>query len=145
MARIAASAGFTLIDLMIALAIVAVTMSFAVTSYRGYVQRGYRAEAAQILLAAAAEQEKFYLAHGRYSERLDADPGGEPPGLPVASLTPHGRYRLWVELADAAQFRIVAGPAGGHADPLCEQFAIDESGRRQARDRHGGDSTARCW
>lgn len=145
MARTAPSNGFTLIDLMIALAIVAITMSLAAASYRGYVQRGYRAEAAHGLLAAAAEQEKFHLVHGRYSERLDAEPETGPPGLPVASLTPHGRYRLQVELADAAQFRIVAGPAGGHADPLCEQLAIDESGRRQARDRHGGDSTARCW
>jgi type IV pilus assembly protein PilE len=145
MAKTAAGGGFTLIDLMIALAIIAVTMSFAVASYRGYMQRGYRVEAAQALLAAAAEQERFHLAHGGYSDRLDAESGSEPPGLPVASLTPHGRYRLRVELADAAQFRIVAGPAGGHADPLCEQFAIDESGRRQARDRRGGDSTARCW
>lgn len=145
MARTAASSGFTLIELMIALAVVAITTSFAVASYRGYVQRQHRAEAVQALLAAAAEQEKFHLAHGRYGDRLDAGAGDDPPGLPVPSLTPRGHYRLTVVDADAAQFRIVAGPAGGHADPVCERLLIDESGRRQAQDRRGDDSTARCW
>jgi len=141
----AAAAGFTLIELMIALAIVAITMSLAVASYRGYMLRAHRAEAAHALLAAAAEQEKFHLAHGRYGERLDGVAGSEPPALPVASYTPHGRYRLAVESADAAGYLIVARPAESHADPLCARFSFDESGRREARDREGRDSTARCW
>jgi type IV pilus assembly protein PilE len=141
----AAAAGFTLIELMIALAVVAVTMSFAVASYRGHVLRSYRTEAAHALLAAAAEEEKFHLAHGRYGERLDGTPGGDPPALPIASATPHARYLLAVEHADAARFRVIATPAEGHADPLCARFSIDESGRREARDREGRDSTARCW
>ncbi|HEU0224477.1 MAG TPA: type IV pilin protein [Steroidobacteraceae bacterium] len=130
---------------MIALAIVAITMSFAAASYRGYVQRSQRVEAMHALLAAAAEQEKFRLAHGRYGDRLDGTAGGDPPALLVASATPHGRYRLAVESADAAGFLIVALPDGGHADPLCARYSIDESGRRSASDREGRDSTARCW
>jgi type IV pilus assembly protein PilE len=141
----AAVAGFTLIELMIALAIVAITTSLAVASYRGHVLRGHRVEAAHALLAAAAEQEKFHLAHGRYGERLDGIAGAEPPALPVASSTAHGRYRLAVESADAAGYLLVALPAASDADPLCARFSIDESGRRQARDRDGRDSTGSCW
>lgn len=141
----AAPAGFTLIELTIALAIVTVTMSFAVASYRGLVHRSHRIEAVHALLTAAAEQEKFHLAHGRYGDRLDAEPGSDPPGLPVASLTAHGRYRLAVEFADAAQFRMSASPLDGFPDPLCARLSLDESGRRLARDRAGRDSTARCW
>ncbi|MGQ0428962.1 MAG: type IV pilin protein [Gammaproteobacteria bacterium] len=139
-----ATGGFTLIELLIALAIVAITMSFAVTTYRGHVQRSQRIEAVHALLGAAAEQEKFHLSHGRYSDRLDAGTGG-PPGLPVASLTPRGRYRLVVAAADAAAYRLDAIPAEGHRDAQCTRFSIDESGRREARDREGRDSTARCW
>lgn len=140
-----AAAGFTLIELMIALAIVAITMSLAVASYRGHLQRSHRVEAAHALLAAAAEQEKFHLSHGRYGERLDGTAGGEPPALPVASSTPHGRYRLAVESADAAGFLVVALATERHDDPLCARFSIDESGRREARDREGRDRTGRCW
>jgi type IV pilus assembly protein PilE len=139
------AAGFTLIELMIALAIVAITMSFAVASYRGHVRRSHRIEAVHALLTIAAEQEKFHLAHGRYGDRLDAGAGSEPPGLPVASLTTRGRYRLAVELADAAQFRIAATPVDDYPDPLCARLTLDESGRRLARDRSGRDSTTRCW
>jgi hypothetical protein len=65
--------------------------------------------------------------------------------LPVASSTAHGRYRLAVESADAAGYLLVALPAASDADPVCARFSIDESGRRQARDRDGRDSTGSCW
>ncbi|HEY5559016.1 MAG TPA: type IV pilin protein [Steroidobacteraceae bacterium] len=145
MAQTRTTAGFTLIEVVIALAVVAIATTLAIASYRGYLLRGYRVEAVQALLAAAAEQEKFHLAHGRYGDRLDAAAGSEPPGLPVASRTPRGRYRLAVEMADASVFRIVAVTADERADPLCPRMIIDESGRRGASDANGGDSTVKCW
>lgn len=145
MAQTHPAAGFTLIEVAIALAVVAITTTLALASYRGHLLRGYRIEAVQALLAAAAEQEKFHLAHGRYGDRLDATVGSEPPGLPVASRTPRGRYRLTIEAADASVFRIVAHVANDRDDPLCPRMFIDESGRRGASDAAGRDSTARCW
>lgn len=148
MAQTANRTGFTLIEAMVTLVIVAITASYALASYRRYLVRSYRLEAVQGLLTAAAEQERFYLAHGRYSGRLDAAVGDEPPGLPVPSITPHRRYEMTIERADAGVFRLVAMPlaAGGQRDDTeCRQFSIDESGRRQARDTAGNDSTSRCW
>lgn len=145
MAQPRPAAGFTLIEVAIALAVVAITTTLAIASYRDHLLRGYRIEAVQALLAAAAEQEKFHLAHGRYGERLDATAGSDPPGLPVASRTPRGRYRLVVEAADASAFRIVARVANERDDPLCPTMTIDESGRRSASDAAGRDSTVTCW
>jgi type IV pilus assembly protein PilE len=148
MAQIANRTGFSLIEVMVALVIVAITATYALASYRRYIVRSYRLDAVQGLLAAAAEQERFYLAHGRYSDRLDAAIGDEPPGLPVPSITLHRRYELAIELADAGVFRLVAMPLpnGGQGnDNECRRFSIDESGRRQARDSAGNDSTTRCW
>ena len=145
MAQTRLAPGFTLIEIAIALAVVAITTTLAMASYRGHLLRGYRVEALQALLAAAAEQEKFHLAHGHYGDRLDAAAGSEPPGLPVASRTPRGRYRLVVEAADASVFRIVAIAVDGRDDPLCPRMLIDESGRRSATDDEGRDSTLQCW
>ena len=145
MAQTRPTAGFTLIEVVIALAIVAITTTLAIASYHGYLLRGHRIEAMQALLAAAAEQEKFHLAHGRYGDRLDAVPGSDPPGLPVASRTLRGRYRLAVETADASTFRVVATAADQGGDPLCLRMSIDESGRRGAADAAGSDSTVKCW
>ena len=101
MAQARAAAGFTLIEVVIALAIVAITTMIAASTYRNHLRRGHRAQAVQALLVAAAEQEKFHLAHGSYGSRLDAAAGDDPPGLPVASRTPGGHYTLAVELATA--------------------------------------------
>jgi len=128
--------------------IVAITASFALASYRRYLVRSYRLEAVQGLLTAAAEQEKFHLAHGRYSDRLDSVIGDEPPGLAVASITPHRRYAMTIEFADAGVYSLAAVPLanGGQMDDTdCRRFSIDESGRRLARDTAGNDSTNRCW
>lgn len=148
MAQAANRHGFTLIEIMVALVIVAITASFALASYRRYLLRSYRLEAAESLLMAAAEQEKFHLAHGRYSDRLDAEVEDEPPGLRIPSVTPRRRYALTIEHADAGAFRIAAMPLenGGQMDDKdCRQFSIDESGRRLSRDSVGNDSTSHCW
>jgi type IV pilus assembly protein PilE len=148
MAQAANRFGFTLIEIMVALVIVAITANLALGSYRRYLLRSYRLEAAESLLTAAAEQEKFHLAHGRYSDRLDAGVEDDPPGLRTPSITPRRRYALTIELADAGAFRIVAMPfeSGGQMDDKdCRQFTIDESGRRESRDITGNDSTNRCW
>jgi len=141
----ARTAGFTLIEVVIALGIVALTTTFAVSSYRRYMMRSHRVEAAQALMAAAAEQEKFHLSHGYYGERLDAVRGADPPGLPVASTTPRGRYRLRVDAADAATYIVSAERIDLGDDPGCVRLSIDESGRRRASDSADRDSTANCW
>lgn len=145
MAKARPAAGFTLIEVVIALAIVAITTMFAAASYRGYVLRSHRVEAVQALLAAAAEQEKYHLSYGHYGDRLDATVGEEPPGLPVASKTPGGHYALTVASASAVDFRVVATATSDQGDPLCRSLSIDESGRRLATDSRGEDSARRCW
>lgn len=145
MAKTRTAAGFTLIELVIALAVVAITTMIAASSYRSHVLRSHRIEAVQALLVAATEQEKFHLSNGTYGDRLDARPGDVPPGIPVASQTPGGHYALSVPRADAASYRVVATAAGDSADPLCQVLSIDESGRRAATDSRGADSTGRCW
>ena len=70
MAQNRPASGFTLIEAMVALAVVAITTMLAASSYRHYLRRGERIDAVQALLAAAVEQEKFHLTHGHYGDRL---------------------------------------------------------------------------
>lgn len=145
MAQARTASGFTLIELVIALAVVAITTLLAASSYRSFLRRGHRIDAVHALLAAAVEQEKFHLAHGLYGGRLDAAPGDDPPGLAVSSRTPGGHYALAVTMASAVQYRVVATATDAAADPACHSLSIDESGRRAATDARGNDATARCW
>ncbi len=145
MAQARTPAGFTLIEIVIALAIVAITTTLAVSSYRRHMTRSDRIEAVQALLAVAAEQEKFHLSLGSYGNRLDAVRSAEPPGIPIASLTPRGRYRLRVDAADAAGFVVIAERVDRGVDPDCVTLSIDESGRRRASDAANRDTTPLCW
>ena len=145
MAQARTAAGFTLIEVLISLAIVALTTTFAVSSYRHHMVRSQRVEAAQALLAIAAEQEKFHLSSGSYSDRFADSRRDDPLGIPVASTTPRGFFRLRIEGVDAAGYVATAERVNRDADPACVRLSIDQSGRRRATDAEDRDTTSLCW
>ncbi|MQK16898.1 prepilin-type N-terminal cleavage/methylation domain-containing protein, partial [Escherichia coli] len=55
-----AQRGFTLIELMVAVAIISILAAIAYPSYREYVNRGNRSEGQALLSDAAAAQERYY-------------------------------------------------------------------------------------
>ena len=72
--------GFTLIELMITLAISGILMTLAVVSYERYVRRAGRVDATSALLRIASAQEKFYAQNGQYTDDLESAP---PDGLGI--------------------------------------------------------------
>ena len=64
--------GFTLIELMITVAIVAVLLAVAMPSYQSYVRKSARASAQAHLMALAARQEQFLLDQKAYTATLSA-------------------------------------------------------------------------
>jgi type IV pilus assembly protein PilE len=143
----ARESGLTLVELLVALVVAAMLTAIALPTYRAQVLRAHRFEAMEALLSAAAAQERFHLAHGRYAAWLSGEGDGEP-ALAVASVTQGGRYRLELRAAGADRYRAEARPVDGRgqeADARCAVFEIESSGRRSARDAAGRDSTAECW
>lgn len=64
--------GFTLIELMITVAIVAILASIALPSYQEYVKRGHRAAAQSEMMDIANRQQQFFLANRGYAASLGA-------------------------------------------------------------------------
>ncbi|MBA3564136.1 MAG: type IV pilin protein [Gammaproteobacteria bacterium] len=132
--------GFTLIELMIALVIVAILASIAIPGYRNYILRTNRGDATAALLKIAAAQEKFYLQNDTYTTNLtDAPPDGL--GIPT---TENGLYDLAVGAADTAGFTATATAIAGEAqasDDDCQTFTINQQG---VRGSDPGDVDV-CW
>lgn len=128
------SAGFTLLELMIVVLVISILLGLAVPAYQRYVQRGHRAEAVRMLLAAAACQERIRMATGFYDTRHCLDGTGD------------AHYRLaFVPAAQAStmEFILRAEPPGDNPGDDCGTLTLDQSGRRG----NGGDASAgrECW
>jgi type IV pilus assembly protein PilE len=62
--------GFTLVELMIVVAIVAILATIAVPAYQEHVRRGHRAAAQTEMMDIANRQQQFFLANRRYATTL---------------------------------------------------------------------------
>jgi type IV pilus assembly protein PilE len=128
--------GFSLLDLVVALAIVAILATLALPSYRQHQLRAQRIEAVSALMQVAAMQERHHLQHHEYATVLEAAP---PAGLGLQALSAEGRYALAITAADSDGFVAIATARGNQADDAaCIRFWLDESGTKSAT---GPD----CW
>jgi type IV pilus assembly protein PilE len=59
--------GFTLIELMVTIVIVAILASIAIPSYREYVIRGNRTAAQAVMMEIATRQQQFFVANRTYA------------------------------------------------------------------------------
>ena len=129
--------GFTLIEILIAVAIVGILAAIAVPSYSAYVTQTRRTDATIFLVEAAGEQVRFRSEHNRYA----ADMGELGYGAATVT-TPEGHYAVAVDPAatSTTAFELVATPVAGGlqaGDADCPEFRIRSTGARLA--------AAGCW
>ena len=135
--------GVTLVEVLVALAIISVIALVAVPAWQRHVRRVNRAEAIVALHGLLAAQERSHLANGRYAVNLTAPP---PAGLGLTGFTENHRYALAVSVAEDGQsFIATAKPTlegGQAADAECLAFSIDHRGRRAIS---GTGDVRSCW
>ncbi len=132
--------GFTLIELMIVVAVVAILSAIAYPSYTEYIRRGHRADARAGLLQAQQWLERAATASGVY-----------PTTLP-ASLTWVGdatkRYDINFAAGNTnAAFTLTATPRnpGPQAGDRCGPFTLTNTGLRGANGATSGPIVTECW
>ncbi len=135
-----AEKGFTLIELMITVAVIAILAAIAYPSYTEYVRRGRRVEAQNLLNDAAARQERYRAQNGKYS----GDVGKLK--LPHGSASEHGYYTLSTSPdEDSHSFTLKATRAGAQiGDPKCGDFTLDDKGIKGIASGTSGNASE-CW
>lgn len=132
---------FTLIEMMIAVAIIGILASVALPAYSDYVRRGHLPEAFGALAEFRARMEQYYQDNHSYGSAACADAAGTP-GWSSFSSTEHFSYRCATS-SSRQGFTITATGRAGAA--LGHVFTIDHNGDRATTQFKGTTVAAGCW
>lgn len=136
--------GFTLIELMIAVLVIAVLMGIAYPSYQNHVIKTRRAAASACMLEAAQFMERFYTTNLRYS----TDIAGNAVALPATQCASDIAIHYTIRLAagtGATAYSIEGVPRGQQAskDTKCGTLSINQAGTKSVSNT--GTSVGECW
>jgi type IV pilus assembly protein PilE len=150
-------AGFTLIELMVAIVVIAILAAIAIPSYQNSVRHSRRTDAKSALLDLAAREQNLYSTTTAYSS-VPTSVGYTGASFPVTVGS--GYYAVNITLTAAvaptsstvtgtpASFTLVATPVAGTtqaADYACASFTLTSQGQQSALTSGGVDNTSICW
>ena len=125
--------GFTLIELIFVVAILAILLALAYPAYTDQIRKARRADAVSSMMATAQYLERCFTQTNAYNgctqrSRLEAD------------LADDEYYEITVDPYTATTYTIIADPKGSQASDPCGQFTLDYLGNKTSE-----SETNRCW
>ena len=129
--------GFTLIELMITVAIIGILAAIAYPSYTEYVTRAKRADGKAALLQVQLAEEKWRVNNTSYTNSLAS------LGFVAVSgvfYSPDKKYIIAIPAASANGYTATAAPT--FTDAKCGTLGIDQNGVKTIT---GNDSAGNCW
>ena len=134
--------GFTLIELMVAVAIVGILGTIAMATYTKQVQKSRRTDARSAVLDLAGREEKLFSTTNAYSA-TPSDLGYGAVGDVFPITVGSGYYQVTVTTPTPTSYLIVANTFGVQvADTRCTSFSVDQLGNQNSA---GTDTVAACW
>lgn len=135
--------GFSLIELMIVVAIIGILASIAYPSYTEYVLRSHRADAKTNLLQAAQWMERVATATGLYPTNTKQTAAIDAQEAQLSNA----RYVININSNNGSTFTISAVPQGAQAADKCGTLTVTNTGARSVTSLPQGSTmtAADCW
>lgn len=130
--------GFTLVELMIALAVVVLLSAVAYPSYQQQVAKGRRTDAKQALLELSQKMERYYTERGTYVGAALGATGLYP------NVSSGGYYDLSIAAQTLDGFSVKATPRGSQTGDACASFLYNQLGE-QSVSSNASLSAVKCW
>lgn len=126
--------GFSLIELMVVVAVVGILAAIALPSYRDHIKKSKRAEAQAYMMAVAARQQQFLVDTRAYGKLADLI-----AGLPIPSSV-SSAYDITMPdpSGTSPAFTLTATPKTDQASDKCGTMTINQTGAKTA-------ATSGCW
>jgi type IV pilus assembly protein PilE len=134
--------GFTLLELMIVLVVIAILAAIAFPSYTRYGYRARRTDGQKLLMSIASAQERYYALHNAYADLATI---GYATGTTATSEA--GYYTASVAVTavsslDAQAYTATATPQGSQARDSCGALTLTSTGTKGPA---GTTSNGACW
>ncbi|MBS0557184.1 MAG: type IV pilin protein [Proteobacteria bacterium] len=137
--------GFTLLELMIVVVVIAVLTSLAFYNYSRYGFRSRRVDGQNLLTTIAAAEERYYTNFNQYTSSIT---GVAPGGLGFSTVnSDRGYYSAGVALgAGNLTYTLTATPQGAQATDACGSLTLDNTGAKTpAIGAMPQSSNGNCW
>jgi type IV pilus assembly protein PilE len=145
------SSGFTLVELMVTVAIVAILASIAVPMYSKQVQKSRRVDARTAVLDLAGREERYLSTAGLYTNvPLNLGYSALPVVVGSGYYTVNVAITAPVPPATPPGYTVSATVVAGSTqvkDLQCQYFSVDNTGKQfsSATNGAGADTSTTCW
>jgi type IV pilus assembly protein PilE len=135
--------GFSLIELMVTVAVVAILATIAMASYSSQIQKSRRTDARSAILDLAGREEKLFTTVNAYSG-APSDLGYGAVGAVFPITVGSGYYQVSVAVANPPISYLITATAIGPqaADTKCTTLSVDQFGSQTST---GTETAATCW